>query len=412
MKLKWTLTILLPILWGSASFAQTSQPSADSKPATSNAPGQDYPRIDSDLRASFRVRAPNAQKVQVSVGKTYDMSKGEDGTWTVTTNPLVPGFHYYSLVIDGVSVADPASESYFGVSKMSSGIEVPEKGVDFYDAKDVPHGQVRAHYYYSKSTKLTRRAYVYTPPDYDTNPTARYPVLYLQHGAGEDERGWSTQGRMNFILDNLIAEGKARPMIVVMDNGGIGGVFGGARGGRGRGAATQARGPATQPGGQAPSGAPTARSGGPMMGAAFAQIMINEIIPTIDANFRTLSDRDHRAMAGLSMGGMQTFQITLANLDKFAYIGGFSSAGGQFPDLKTAYNGAMADPDEFNKKVKVLWISTGTAEGGMYEGNKAFHAQLEKGGIKHVYYESPGTAHEWQTWRRSLNGFAPLLFQN
>jgi hypothetical protein len=234
MKHILTLGILFSISAGSLCWAQASQPAADdSKPATSNVPGQQYPRIDAQLRAAFRVSAPNAQKVQVSVGKTYDMVKGDNGVWTVTTNPLVSGFHYYWLVIDGVRVADPASESFFGVSQMCSGIEVPEKGVDFYDAKDVPHGEVRAKWYYSKVTSVWRRCFVYTPPDYDTKPTARYPVLYLQHGGGEDERGWVVQGRVSFIMDNLIAEGKARPMIIVMDNGSTGG-FGPSR----RGAAT------------------------------------------------------------------------------------------------------------------------------------------------------------------------------
>jgi enterochelin esterase family protein len=390
---------LLSLLICRFCWSQTTQPADDSKPATTNVPGREFPKIDSELRATFRVTAPNAQKVQISVGKTYTMTQGDDGVWSVTTKPLVPGFHYYWLIIDGVSVADPSSESFFGVSQMCSGIEVPEQGVDFYDAKDVPHGDVRSHDYYSNSTKTTRRCFVYTPPGYDDKPDARYPVLYLQHGAGEDERGWSTQGRMNFILDNLLAEGKVKPMIVVMDNGGIGGVFAhGGLPGR-RPAATQ---PATKPSG----------NGGPMMGAGFAKVMIDDIIPMIDSTYRTIPDRDHRAMAGLSMGGMQTLQITLSNLDKFAYIGTFSAAGGQLPDFKTAYGGVMADADAFNNKVKVFFVSTGTAEGAMYEGNKKFDAALSQAGIKHVYFESPGTAHEWQTWRRSLHLFAPLLFQN
>lgn len=368
----------------------------DSQPASTNVPGQSYPRLDSQGRATFQVNAPNAQQVAVQVDKHYDLVKGDDGMWTVTTTPLVPGFHYYSLIIDGVWTMDPASETFFGMSRQASGIEVPEKGVDFYDAKDVPHGDVRAQWFYSKTTKTWQRCFVYTPPNYDANPKTRYPVLYLQHGMGEDERGWSNQGRVNFILDNLIAAGKAKPMLVVMANGGI------AAGLAGR------RPPANRPAGQ-PSG--TGRPAGPFLGSEFESVMLDDLIPMIDSHYRTQTDRDHRAMAGLSLGGMQTLQITLKHLDKFAYVGGFSAAGGTFVDPKTSYNGVMADPKQFNKKVKVFWLSVGTEEGWGLNGNKAFHQALDAAGIKNVYYESPGTAHEWQTWRRSLYGFAPLLFQ-
>ncbi|MGD0571720.1 MAG: alpha/beta hydrolase-fold protein [Sedimentisphaerales bacterium] len=343
--------------------------------------------IDANLCATFRVQAPNAQKVQISVGKTYDMVKGDGGIWTVTTDPLVVGFHYYWLVIDGVKVADPASESYFGYGQMYSGIEVPSMNEDFYEAKNVPHGEVRARWYYSKTTDATRRCFVYTPPDYDSNMNARYPVLYLQHGMGEDARGWSTQGRMNFILDNLIATGNAKPMIVVTEDGGIAAGMGG-RGGR--------------------SGALDPNR---MPGAEFANILIKDTIPMIDATYRTLSDRDHRAMAGLSMGGMQTWQITQANLDTFAWIGSFSAPFG-FPNVKTGYNGLMADPNAFAQKVKLLFVSMGSEEAGRMGGSANIHKTMVEAGIKHVYYVSPGTAHEWQTWRRSLHEFAPLLFQN
>jgi enterochelin esterase family protein len=375
------------LLAGSRSWAQTNAPADDSKPASSNVPGQQYPRIDSELRATFRIKAPEAQKVQVSVGATYNLTKGEDGFWTVTTKPLVVGFHYYWIVIDGVTVNDPASETFFGVSKVSSGIEVPSPGEDFYALKAVPHGEVRARWYFSKTANATRHCFVYTPPDYDRKPRLRYPVLYLQHGMGEDVRGWSTQGRANIILDNLIAAGKAKPIIIVMEDGGIAAGMGG-RGSRG--------------GGAAPGGAPA---------AGFPQILINDTIPMIDATYRTISDREHRALAGLSMGGTQTYQITQANLDQFAWIGTFSAPFG-FPDLKTGYNGLLADPKAFAKQVKLLFVSMGTEEAGRMGGSKTFHEALEKAGVKHVYYESPGTAHEWQTWRRSLHEMAPLLFQN
>jgi enterochelin esterase-like enzyme len=381
MRYKLLILAMLTVLTGWFCQAQSSQAAEEAKPSTSNIPGQQYPQIDSELRATFRINAPNAQKVQISLGKTYDMVKGEDGVWKVATEPLAPGFHYYWLVIDGVSIADPASESFFGVGKMSSGIEVPSKGEDFYEPKDVPHGEVRARWYFSKITNTWRRCFVYTPPDYDTNASARYPVLYLQHGAGEDERGWVVQGRINFIMDNLIAEGKAKPMIVVMDNG-------------------NARSP-----GEERLGFKT-----------FEKIMINELIPMIDTTYRTLSDRENRAMAGLSMGGFQTFNITLNNLDKFAWIGGFSgtSAGpsGQPFDIKNAHNGVMADSNEFNKKVHLVWLGIGTAEGeSFYNSVKNFNDILKGAGIKTVFFESPGTAHEWQTWRRSLYDFAPRLFK-
>ena len=392
--------------WAQAGLAVTPAPSAvtadvtvdDSQPATTDVPGQSYPRIDSQLRATFRVTAPDAKQVAVQVDKHYDMVKDNDGVWTVTTTPLVPGFHYYSLIIDGVTTMDPASETFFGMGREASGIEVPEKGTDFYLPQDVPHGDVRAKWFYSKTKNSWQRCYVYTPPNYDATTKTRYPVLYLQHGFGEDERGWVIQGRVNFILDNLIAAGKAKPMIAVIANGGIAAGMGGPR----------PTGP--RPGGQGAPGAP--RPPGPFFGGEFENVMLDDLIPMIDSTYRTLPDRDHRAMAGLSLGGMQTLQITLKHLDKFAYIGGFSAAGGTFPDLKVAYNGALADPKAFNQKVKVFFLSVGTEEGRGLNGNRTFHQALDADGIKNVYYESPGTAHEWQTWRRSLHEFAPLLFRN
>jgi enterochelin esterase-like enzyme len=263
----------------------------------------------------------------------------------------------------------------------------------------VPHGEVRERWYYSKTTQAWRRIFVYTPPGYDTDRETRYPVLYLQHGAGEDERGWPNQGRVGFILDNVIAERKAKPMLVVMEQG-----------------------YARRPGDAAPSPPRPAAPGQnrpafrdfSRLFAAFEEVMVNDLIPMIDATYRTIPDREHRAMAGLSMGGMQTFQIGLKHLDLFAHLGGFSGAGGGFGgapfDPKTAHKGVLADAGAFNKKVRLVWLGVGTDEGRMYEGIKSYHEALDKAGIKHVYYESPGTAHEWQTWRRCLHEFAPLLF--
>ena len=359
---------------------------ASFKAPVSNVPGAEYPQINSERRARFRLAAPRADKVELNLAGRHPMTKDENGVWTITTEPLVVGFHYYSLVVDGVNVADPGSEAYFGSSWMSSGIEVPDPGGDFYETKNVPHGEVRVRPYFSKISNAWRHAYVYTPPGYD-NSSTRYPVLYLQHGAGEDERGWTSQGRGNFILDNLIAAGKAKPMIIVMENGGGSALFAN----RGEPAANAGAG----------------RGRGNAASSQFAEILIRETIPMVEANYRVLTDRANRAIAGLSMGAGQAWQIGTANLDKFSYIGGFS--GGATGEPQTAYNGVMADAKAFNKRIKVLYISIGTEEN--VQGARTFHQKLDEHGIKHVYYESPGTAHEWQTWRRSLNGFAPLLFR-
>lgn len=360
----------------------------DSKPASTNVQGAEFPRIDAMNRVVFRIKAPEAQKVQVDLAKKYDMVKNSEGVWEITTEPVVEGFHYYSIIIDGVAVCDPASQSFFGMGRMASGIEIPEKGVDYYMPKNVPHGQTREFYYYSNITKSWRRAFVYTPAGYDTNTSERYPVLYLQHGGGEDETGWPNQGKVNFIMDNLIAEGKAKPMLVVMD----------------RGSAVNPDVPVNREQGLL----------GMLQNFTLVDVFIQEIIPAIDKEFRTIPDRDHRAMTGLSMGGFHSFQVTLLNLEKFAYIGGFSGGGLMLPDTEFSklYNGVWADVETFNKKVKLMYISTGTEEPErMYQTVNNFHKELEKAGIKHIYYESPGTGHEWLTWRRSLNQFAGMLFK-
>ena len=290
-----------------------AQAASDAQPAPTNILGAQYPRVLPDNRVTFELRAPNAQQVRVQIpGGPFEMAKGADGVWSVTTTPLVPGFHYYTFIVDGVAMNDYGSHAFYGTSKDSSGVEVPEKGVDYYSQKDVPHGDVRIHSYFSRITGRLRRCFVYTPPDYDTNIRARYPVLYLQHGSGEDETGWTFQGHANLILDNLIAAKKAVPMIIVMDNG----------------YAT----PAGQPLPQAPPTAPPigaagrGAAGGRGAGgsSAFEDVVIKEIIPMVDATYRTIADREHRAIAGLSMGANQAASIGTHNLDKFAFIGGFS----------------------------------------------------------------------------------------
>lgn len=364
----------------------------DAAPASSNVGNAEYPKIASDLSVTFRLKAPEAKKVQVRGGaglvaaNGLDLTKSEDGVWLGTTAPAVPGFHYYWFVVDGLSVNDPSSYSYFGYGHETSGIEVPEKGVDFYDAREsVPHGEVRAHWYHSKITGKWRRAHVYTPPGYEKDSQARFPVLYLQHGAGENERGWIEQGHANFILDNLIASGKARPMILVIDTG-----------------------YAARPGAGVAQ-TPPSRTSGPT--GAFEDVMITELIPAIDSTYRTLSDAEHRAMAGLSMGSGQTLQITLKHLDKFAWIGAMSGPARNF-EVKTSYDGVLADAGAFNKKVKLLWLGAGTAETQVFNNTTAMHEALDMAGIKNFFYPSPGTDHEWQTWRRSLHDFAPRLFHD
>ena len=421
MKCKYLcgLVTLIITSWGysNAQMVQEAQPPGDSKPASTNIVGAEYPRIDAQRRAIFRVRAPEAQSVVVSMGNTA-LVKGDDGYWTGVTAPLDPGFHYYNLRINGVEVNDPSSETFFGSGRMMSGIEVPEEGVDFYHAKRVPHGQIVSFWYFAESTGEIRQANVYIPPDYMQNNDKRYPVLYLQHGMGEDRRAWANQGRTNFILDNLIAEGKAKPMIVVMEDGGIAAGMGRAR--RPSGAGAQGAGPG-QGQAQTPAGARSQQAQGQRPGASgqgpggmpsfwdgFGSVMIKDLIPAIDANFRTLTNRENRAMAGLSLGGTQTYQITQANLDKFAYIGIFSAPFG-FPGVETGYNELLSKPDEFAKQVKVFYISMGSKEGATT--GRSIHEQLEKAGIKHVYFEAPGTAHEFQTWRKSLHGFTQLLFK-
>jgi enterochelin esterase family protein len=399
-----------------AQTAQTVQLPPDSKPASTNIVGAEYPRVDAQRRVIFRLLAPDAQSITVSLGKVA-LTKGDDGFWTGTTQPQDPGFHYYTLKINGVDVADPASESFFGAGKVMSGMEIPEEGVDFYNIKKVPHGDVHSFWYFSASTGENRHAYIYTPPGYDNDRKKRYPVLYLQHGMGEDRRAWSNQGRANFILDNLIAEGKAKPMIIVMEDGGIAAGMGGApRRAPGQGAPGQA-GPGQNQGqapvqgpGQAAGRAPGQGPGGmPSFWDGFGKVIVSDLIPTIDASFRTLTDREHRALAGLSLGGTQTYQITQANLDKFGNIGIFSAPFG-FPGVETGYNGLLTKPAEFNKQVKVFYISMGSKEGP--NSGRAIHESLDKAGINNVYYEAPGTAHEFQTWRKSLYGFAQLLFQD
>jgi enterochelin esterase-like enzyme len=394
--------VLLPCLcWALPAELCYAQEASDFQPATTNVWGAEYPRVDSVGRVQLRVKAPDATKVRVNFwsGHKAEMVKQADGFWTLTTPPLVPGLHYYNFVVDGADVSDTGSQSFFGGSRYASAVEVPEPGSTYYSIQDVPHGQVREIWYNSTVTGSWRHALIYLPPTYETQTKQRYPVLYLQHGGGEDETGWIRQGRANFILDNLLAEGKCKPMIIVM-------AYGYAR------RAGQSTPVVTGP----PAGSSERIKAMQEMISAFEDDVTQALIPFIDKTYRTIPDRNHRAMAGLSMGGMQTFQITLNHLDLFSYIGGFSGAGGMLGgrkfDPKTDYNGAFADPAAFAKKVHLLWVGVGTAEPErMRNGLQQLHASLLEAQIQHVYYESTGTDHEWQTWRRDLKDFAPRLFR-
>ncbi len=398
-KIVLACALAAPALISSVGHAEES---ADFKPASTNVMNVEYPRVDSQGRVELRIKAPTANSVKLNFwsGPKVDMQKQADGFWTVTTPPLVPGLHYYVFNIDGAEVNDPGSQAFFGGSRFVSAVEVPEAGSTYYSAQDVPHGQVREVWYHSSVTGTWRHALVYVPPGYDKDSKQRYPVLYLQHGGGEDETGWVRQGHANFILDNLIAAGQSKPMIIVMASG-------------------YAQRAGTTPPNLAgkPFGSPEVMKAMQDMFSTFDDEVTKVLIPYIDSNFRTIANRENRAMAGLSMGGMQTYQVTLNHLDLFSYIGGFSGAGGTILlgnrkfDPKTDFNGVFADPAAFAKKVHVLWLGVGTSEPErMRQGILGLHNAFDEAGIKHVFVESQGTDHEWQTWRRALKDFAPRLF--
>jgi enterochelin esterase-like enzyme len=382
-------TCLLGVALSTSIHAQAA---AEFMPAPTNVPGADYPRVSADSRVQFQLVAPAAHAVQVQMWghPKMDLAKGPDGTWSLTTPPVVPGFHYYNFWVDGMKANDLGSHAFFGALYDASGIEVPEHGVDYYLPRDVPHGQVREHWYHSSVTGAWRRAMVYTPPGYDKQ-TARYPVLYLQHGAGEDETGWSRQGKANFIMDNLIAEGRAVPMIVVMDND-----------------------YATRAGSAArtdvlPKDPDARRRAIDELAGTFGDVITRDLIPSIDGGFRTLTDRDHRALAGLSMGGMLAVPLALGRPDVFSYLGVFSSAPVEFFGGKLVID---AKKDAYGR-FHLVWLGIGTEEEPFIrEPALHYHAALDKAGIAHRFYQSPGTAHEWLTWRRDLHEFAPLLFRD
>ena len=361
---------------------------ADAVTVENAIPGNEFPKIDKERRAYFRIQAPQARKVIVDIcGKKYDMQPDGKGNFMAVSDPLPVGFHYYFMNIDGVNFIDPASETYFGCNREAGGLEVPEgpEGDYYRPQAGIPHGQVRSIYYHSPNSKFGewRHALVYTPAEYEKGKK-RYPVLYLQHGMGEGETSWMLQGKMQHIMDNAIAKGEAVPMIVVMESGDIKQPFNFA------------------------SGASN-EQGRSDYGASFYPVLLNDLIPYIDANFRTKADRENRAMAGLSWGGHQTFDVVLQNLDKFAWMGTFSGAIFGL-DVKTAYNGVFADAAAFNKKIHYFYMNWGGSED--FIKSQPIVDSLRQLGIKVDSSVSEGTGHEFLTWRRGLKEFVPKLFKN
>ena len=386
----------------------------DFKPATTNQENKQFPAVNSQRMVRAQISAPQATFVGLDIaGKIYQMTKDENGVWTGTSEPQDEGFHYYQLNIDGASVPDPGSKYYYGASRWGSGIDIPAQDEEFYTVKNVPQGSINEVYYWSTVQGKMRHGYIYLPNEYYRNPTKKFPVLYLQHGMGENETGWSAQGKTGIIMDNLIAAGKATPFIIYMDNG-----LDTRRPGDPDPAQMRRMGP---PQGPRPQGAPQGGPQGPRpqggrpggfgrgfgnFAEAFQQILLKDIIPMVEKNYRVIADTEHRAMAGLSMGGMQTHAITLANPTTFAYVGMFSGGTFNTEELK--------DAADFKKTNKVLFMSAGGRETRMAEGDGSVGKaaeDLKKMGINAHSYVSPETAHEWQTWRRSLYQFAQLLFK-
>ncbi len=366
-----------------------AQDAAEGIPAPTNVANARYPRILSDNKVIFQVNAPEAKSLQIDLGKLYDGQKDDKGIWKITTDPQVPGFHYYSLVIDGLRVSDPASESFYGTGRMSSAIDIPEAGADFYTIKDVPHGDIRHKNYFSKITGTWRSINIYTPPGYDNSGKEQYPVLYIQHGGGEDERGWAVQGETDIILDNLIAEGKAKPMLVVIPNGNV-----------------------SRPG-------MTAGGYNDEAMAVFREELFENVIPFIEKNYRVKPGTENRAISGLSMGGGQAFYTGLRNTNMFAYVGVFSTGlfggigrpgGGESSfDAEATIPGLLTNPESFNKKLKVFYISVGEQDPRIEPTKKLVQTFRDKG-LKVEFSSFPG-GHEWQVWRKSLHDFAQKLFK-
>ncbi len=356
-------------------------PVAGAPPAT-NIRNAKYPQVTSDSRVLFNIKAPDAKKVQIDLAKKYDLVKDTAGVWTVTTDSISEGFHYYSLLIDGVAVADPASETFYGMGRMASGIEIPFAGSGYYSIKNVPHGDVRIKRYFSRNTFSWRQFYVYTPPGYDSATADKYPVLYLLHGGGEDERGWATQGKTDLILDNLIADKKVVPMLAVMMDGNFYGNGGGIAG----------------------FGEPALKS--------FENELMQNLMPFVEKNFRTKTDAGNRALAGLSMGGLQTLYAGLKNTSIFSWLGVFSSGWwANQPSLSDPQYAFMKEHSStINSNLKNFWIAMGGPEDIAYKNCKIMLGRFDEMGVKYQYSEYPG-GHTWPVWRNNLYNFSQVLFK-
>ena len=349
-------------------------------PAATNVRSSKYPQIMPDGRAVFQIKAPDVQKMQLDLVRKYDMVKSSDGIWSITTDSLSEGIHYYSLIIDGLAVCDPLSEAFYGMGRMASCIEVPFKGDGYYTLKDIPHGDIRIKRYFSEVTRSWRRFFIYAPAGYDVNTSEKYPVLYLLHGGGEDERGWAEQGKTDIIMDNLIAEKKAKPMLIVMMDGNF------STGGNGF---------------------------GENMLKAFTAELTQSVIPFVEKNFRAETDSKNRALAGLSMGGIQTLFAGINNTGLFSYLGVFSS--GWIPSMQeelanAQYNFMSKNSDKINTDLKQFWISMGGPEDIAYKNCKIMLSKFDEMNIKYTYSEYPG-GHTWPVWRNNLFNFAQLLFK-
>ncbi|MBR1569830.1 MAG: esterase [Bacteroidales bacterium] len=392
-----TCSLILSAVMCLGALTANAQVKEDFVPSPNNQFGKEYPMVNSERCVRVKVKAPDAKSVKLDIGAVkYDLVKDADGYWVGESAPQDEGFHYYQLNIDGADVPDPSSLYYYGASRWGSGVDVPAADQDFYARKNVPQGQMREIYYWSEVNQAMRHCFVYTPAEYDLNTSKRYPVLYLQHGGGENEYGWPIQGRTAQIMDNLLAEGKAVPFIIVMDNG----------------TWTMPRPAAGAP--QTPRQQQGQRQGGGFQlpsnwADGFANTLIKDVIPMIDARFRTIADKEHRAMAGLSMGGMQTKAITLSHPEVFSSLGIFS--GGTITVDDAASN------KEFRDGLKLVFVSFGSRElenraPGFGGGDPREETEaLKATGVNAHFYVSPGTAHEWQSWRRSLYQFAQLLFR-
>ena len=347
-------------------------------PLSSNVRGAKFPQILPDGRAIFRVKAPDAQKIQLDLAKKYDMVKNNEGIWEVTTDSLTEGFHYYSLLVDGLAVADPASETFYGMGRMASGIEVPFKGNDYYAIKDVPHGEMCIIHYYSNVLNTWRQFYIYKPAGYDIAINKKYPVLYILHGGGEDETGWAFQGKTDLILDNLIAANKAKPMLVVMPDGNV-----------------------------------NAQGFGENTLKVFERELKQCIIPWVEKNYRTETDSGNRALAGLSMGGIQTLYVGMNNTDLFSYLGIFSSGWimpAQSSLAESQYDSMNKNLDKIKNNLKLLWIGIGGKEDIAYKNCQTMISKFNEMNLKYTYSDYPG-GHAWPVWRNNLYNFAQLLFK-